>query len=251
MSPAGSTSSGPWRWPCSTSARRPSAGAITSRRRRRSARRCRSSRRWRISTASRPQPRIWRPLSLLTGQHERAARFFALSQRLLRESGSAASPVEQERVDKLVADTRAALDEERFTAAWAEGNRMTIEQMVTDAAAMTVGVPAPEKAWSTRRQSATGAGRPLRHLAARARGTGAAGGRPLRSRDRQRALHQPPHRHAPRLLHPRQARRPHPHRRRHRRPPARAGVTRVRSPGSSASRLLQSVKENAPVCPHR
>jgi DNA-binding CsgD family transcriptional regulator len=83
-------------------------------------------------------------LSLLTGQHERAARFFALSQRLLNESGSAASPVEQERVDKLVADTRAALDEERFTAAWAEGTRMTIEQMVADAAAMTVGAPAPE-----------------------------------------------------------------------------------------------------------
>jgi DNA-binding CsgD family transcriptional regulator len=83
-------------------------------------------------------------LSLLTGQHERAARFFALSQRLLRESGSAPGPVEQERLDKLIAETRAALGDDCFTAAWADGARMTIEQLVVDASTLNVNTPQPE-----------------------------------------------------------------------------------------------------------
>jgi ATP/maltotriose-dependent transcriptional regulator MalT len=82
-------------------------------------------------------------LSVLTGHPDRAARFFALSERLLNESGSTASPVEQERLDKLSADTRAALGDERFNSAWAEGARMTIDQMVTDAHALKPGAPAP------------------------------------------------------------------------------------------------------------
>jgi DNA-binding CsgD family transcriptional regulator/tetratricopeptide (TPR) repeat protein len=90
-------------------------------------------------------------LSLLTGQPERAARYFALSERLLRESGSAPGPVEQERVDKLVADTRAALgDEARFAAAWAEGVRMTADQLAAEAHGLQIGqADAPEPATDT------------------------------------------------------------------------------------------------------
>lgn len=85
-------------------------------------------------------------ISLLAGNPERALRLFSLSRRLLAESGSAPGPVEEERFDKMVADTRGAIgNEERADELWAEGARMTIEQLAAEAPRLEIGA-APEAA---------------------------------------------------------------------------------------------------------
>jgi non-specific serine/threonine protein kinase len=86
-------------------------------------------------------------IALLAGNPDRALRFFSLSRRLLAESGSSPGPVEEERFDKMVADARAAVgDEQRADELWAEGARMTIEQLATEAPRLEIGAAKAETA---------------------------------------------------------------------------------------------------------
>ena len=60
----------------------------------------------------------------------RAVRLAAATQRLTKQIDMVLDPVEGALYERLVADTRRALSEELFTAAWAEGEAMTLEETI-------------------------------------------------------------------------------------------------------------------------
>jgi DNA-binding NarL/FixJ family response regulator len=67
----------------------------------------------------------------------------------MAEGGLAPGPVEQERLDALLATVRAGLSEEEFAAQWAAGEAMTNDQMIAEApfpAADAPPSPAPQPA---------------------------------------------------------------------------------------------------------
>ena len=64
------------------------------------------------------------------GQAKRAARLFGAAEALREAIGAPLHPVERDVYDRAVAAARAALSEEAFATAWAEGRAMTMEQAV-------------------------------------------------------------------------------------------------------------------------
>lgn len=62
----------------------------------------------------------------------RSARFFGFSNRMMKEGGAAHGPVEQERLDAIIATVRNAIGDADYTAHWDAGHRMTIEQMISE-----------------------------------------------------------------------------------------------------------------------
>jgi len=72
-------------------------------------------------------------LAWAEGQPERAARLFAAARALRETSGSAMTPVDRVDCERHLASVRAVLGEERFAAARAEGQAMSLEQAVADA----------------------------------------------------------------------------------------------------------------------
>jgi predicted ATPase len=69
-------------------------------------------------------------LQTTEGKHEQAARLWAAAQHLREEIGAPAWPRDKNRQDLDIAETRAALGEEAFAAAWEAGRAMTWEQAV-------------------------------------------------------------------------------------------------------------------------
>jgi predicted ATPase/DNA-binding SARP family transcriptional activator len=67
------------------------------------------------------------------GECERAARLFGASKALREASGLPVALVDRPEYDRDVAAVRAALGQEAFAAAWAEGRSMTLDQAVTSA----------------------------------------------------------------------------------------------------------------------
>jgi non-specific serine/threonine protein kinase len=67
----------------------------------------------------------------LAGQPERAARLFGAAQALRERLGTPRPPVERADYERNLDAVRAALDEDAFTAAWADGQAMTTEQAIT------------------------------------------------------------------------------------------------------------------------
>jgi hypothetical protein len=63
-------------------------------------------------------------------QPERAARLWGAAVELRGEIGSLLPLNEREEYDRNIAMVRTALGEEAFTAAWAEGRAMTMEQAI-------------------------------------------------------------------------------------------------------------------------
>jgi hypothetical protein len=64
------------------------------------------------------------------GDAERAARLFGAAEALREALGAPLPPVERAHYDRSVAATRAALGEEAFAAAWAEGRALSLEQAI-------------------------------------------------------------------------------------------------------------------------
>src|SRR5262249_40255632 len=64
------------------------------------------------------------------GNPARAVRLFAAAEGLRAAIGEAVLPVERSAYEGAITAARAALGEERFAAAWAEGRRRTLEQAV-------------------------------------------------------------------------------------------------------------------------
>ena len=64
------------------------------------------------------------------GQWERAARLFGAAEALREAIGSPLLPVQRDEYDRQVAVVRAALGEEAFAAAWAEGRKVRMEEAV-------------------------------------------------------------------------------------------------------------------------
>jgi non-specific serine/threonine protein kinase len=90
-------------------------------------------------------------IAAAAGKMERAARFLAYSSRRMAEGGLAHGPVEQERLDAVIATVRAGLSEDEFAAQWVAGEQMTTEQMIAESpfpAADALATPAPTPAAS-------------------------------------------------------------------------------------------------------
>jgi len=64
------------------------------------------------------------------GEHAQAARVRAAAEALRAGIGAPLPPAEQDERDRRVADLRAALGDEAFAAAWAEGEAMTVDEAV-------------------------------------------------------------------------------------------------------------------------
>ncbi len=73
------------------------------------------------------------------GEHDRAARLFGAAESLRENIGHHRSPQDQADYDRRVASTRSGLGEAAFTAAWAEGRAMTMEQAIEYALAPETG----------------------------------------------------------------------------------------------------------------
>jgi tetratricopeptide (TPR) repeat protein len=71
----------------------------------------------------------------LAGQPQRAARLFGAAKALRERLGTPRPPVERADYERHIDAVRAALNEDEFTAAWADGQAMTIEQLITYALA--------------------------------------------------------------------------------------------------------------------
>ncbi|HEY6072315.1 MAG TPA: LuxR C-terminal-related transcriptional regulator, partial [Anaerolineales bacterium] len=69
----------------------------------------------------------------LKGQHERAAQLLAAAEALRKTLGRQRGAPDQADFDKRVASTRAALGETAFTAAWAQGSNMPLEDAIAEA----------------------------------------------------------------------------------------------------------------------
>jgi len=69
-------------------------------------------------------------VAVAQAQSERAARLFGAAERLREAMGAALPPVHRAEHDRCVAAARAALAEEAFAAAWAEGMAMPLEEAV-------------------------------------------------------------------------------------------------------------------------
>ena len=67
-------------------------------------------------------------LAAAQNQMERAARLFGAAESLYASTHFEMSPKERGEHDQAITTTRAALGEEAFAAAWAEGRMMTMEQ---------------------------------------------------------------------------------------------------------------------------
>jgi hypothetical protein len=61
------------------------------------------------------------------GDHEHAARLFAVAGTLRERMGAVLDDIDRERYDLYLAATKSALGEEGFAAAWAEGRAMDLE----------------------------------------------------------------------------------------------------------------------------
>ena len=64
-------------------------------------------------------------------QPKRASRLFGVAGALREVIGAPIAPVDRDEFDRSVAAVRAQLEEEAFTAAWAEGRKMSIEEAIT------------------------------------------------------------------------------------------------------------------------
>jgi hypothetical protein len=69
-------------------------------------------------------------VALGQGRPDRTARLMGAAEALLAALGASLPPGERDDHDRRVVDLRAALGEEAFAAAWAEGRAMSIEQAV-------------------------------------------------------------------------------------------------------------------------
>jgi predicted ATPase/class 3 adenylate cyclase len=74
-------------------------------------------------------------------QPERAARLWGAEEALREEMGAPLSPSEREEYDRKIAEARAALGEDAFSAAWMEGRAMTQEQAIEYALAFEISTP--------------------------------------------------------------------------------------------------------------
>jgi predicted ATPase len=74
-------------------------------------------------------------VAIQAGDAERAARLLGASAGLSETTGYVLNPFDREVFDRYVASARGALDEERFSSAWAEGRAMTFEQAIAYALA--------------------------------------------------------------------------------------------------------------------
>jgi tetratricopeptide (TPR) repeat protein len=70
-------------------------------------------------------------------QPERAARLFGAAQALREAIGAPRPPADQPRYDRSVAAARAGLGEHAFTAAWAEGRALSVDQALAAARTAT------------------------------------------------------------------------------------------------------------------
>lgn len=93
------------------------------------------------------------------GQPERAVRLLGAAEALREAAGAPHGPNERPHYERQVAATRDALTEAAFTAAWAAGRAMSLEQAVAEALAMDSDLIRPAAA---RRPAATPAGLTLR-----------------------------------------------------------------------------------------
>jgi non-specific serine/threonine protein kinase len=69
-------------------------------------------------------------LACVAQQYERAARLFGAASQLRDALGYRSKPADQEFYDHHTATTRAGLQEAAFTAAWADGRAMTLDQAI-------------------------------------------------------------------------------------------------------------------------
>jgi non-specific serine/threonine protein kinase len=72
-------------------------------------------------------------LDAVRGQGARAVRLFAAQAEVLRRIGGEATPADRADSERFLAAARAALPEDAFEAAWAEGRAMTLEEAIADA----------------------------------------------------------------------------------------------------------------------
>jgi hypothetical protein len=66
-------------------------------------------------------------------QPRRAARLLGASEALNSANGSAFDPVDRVEYDRILAATRARLDQESFDAAWSAGQAITLDQAIAEA----------------------------------------------------------------------------------------------------------------------
>jgi non-specific serine/threonine protein kinase len=71
-------------------------------------------------------------VAAIAGLWERAVRFLAYSSRQMKEGGLAHGPVEQERLDSIIATLRIELGDDAFAAHWTAGEAMTTDQMIAE-----------------------------------------------------------------------------------------------------------------------
>jgi tetratricopeptide (TPR) repeat protein len=84
-------------------------------------------------------------VAVAQGQPERAARLFGAAEGLREALGAPLPPVDRAEHDRSVAAVRTALGEEAFTAAWAEGRAMSLDEAVAYALKTEgEGAPSPE-----------------------------------------------------------------------------------------------------------
>jgi hypothetical protein len=70
-------------------------------------------------------------VATVRGQFERAVQLFSASAAARAEIGAPWTPVERSRYEPMIAQTRSVLDETIWVTAWAEGQAMTLEQIIT------------------------------------------------------------------------------------------------------------------------
>jgi len=69
-------------------------------------------------------------IALAQGQAEKAARFIGAAAALRASIRSVIDPADQPEYDRRITSLRAILGQERFSAAWDEGQALTLEQAV-------------------------------------------------------------------------------------------------------------------------
>ncbi len=75
-------------------------------------------------------------VAMVRREPARAARLFGAAAALREAVGLPREPIDQRPYERHVAEVRTALSEAQFTAAWAEGRTMTLEDAVAEALAV-------------------------------------------------------------------------------------------------------------------
>jgi non-specific serine/threonine protein kinase len=94
-----------------------------------------------------------------SGEPTLAARLFGAAEAVRERSGATSLPLWRAERERNVAATRASLGEEAFTAAWAAGRSLTVEQAIEEA--LREGGPAPKTAIPPEAATAASAADPL------------------------------------------------------------------------------------------